>query len=52
MLRRLLRKTWVKITLASLITLSVLLLAAYLVFKWLFIPSVPQPEFAKPTSQL
>jgi hypothetical protein len=52
MLRRFFRNTWVKVALLSLIALSVLLVAGYLVFKWRFIPSVPQPEFPEPASQL
>jgi hypothetical protein len=52
MLRRFFRKTWVKVALLSLLALSVLLVAGYLVFKWRFIPSVPRPEFSEPASQL
>ena len=52
MLRQLLRKTWLKVTLLSLGTLGVLFLAGYMVFKWRFIPSVPEPEYSEPANQL
>ena len=51
MLRRLFRKTWVKVSSLSLGTLGLLSLAGYLLFEWLFIPSVPAPEFAEPSNQ-
>jgi hypothetical protein len=52
MLRRLFRKTWVRVSLLSLGTLGVLFLAGYLTFQWRFIPSVPEAEFAEPASQI
>lgn len=33
-------------------TLSVLSFSGYLIFKWRFIPTVPEPEFAEPANQL
>lgn len=52
MLRRLLRKKWVKVALLSLGALGALSFSGYLLFKWRFIPTVPEPEFAKPANQL
>lgn len=46
------RKTWVKVTLATLGSVGVLLFTAYGAFNWLYIPSVPDPDFAEPASQL
>jgi hypothetical protein len=50
--RRFFRKTWVKATLGILGCLAVLFLAAYGTFKWLYIPSVPEPAFAEPADQI
>jgi len=49
--KRILRKTWVKVTLASVGGIALLLLSAYGVFKWRFIPSIPEPDYPAPTSQ-
>ena len=51
-MRRFFRKTWVKVTLGILGCLAVLFLAAYGTFRWLYIPSVPEPEFAEPADQI
>ena len=51
-MRRFFRKTWVKATLGILGCLAVLFLAAYGTFKWLYIPSVPEPAFAEPADQI
>ena len=50
-IRRILRKTWVKVTLISVGSVVALLLCAYGIFKWRFIPSIPEPDFPEPTSQ-
>jgi len=50
--RQFFRKTWVRITLASLGSMAILFLAAYATFKWLFIPTVPEPDSGEPASQL
>jgi hypothetical protein len=50
-IRRILRKTWVKVTLISVGAVVALLLGAFGIFKWRFIPSVPEPNFPEPTSQ-
>lgn len=52
MLRQLLGKTWVKVVLLSIGALSALSLSGYLLFKWRFIPAVPEPAFAEPANQL
>ena len=52
MLRRLFSKTWVRVSLLSLGALGLLFLAGYLTFQWRFIPSVPEPDFAEPASQV
>ena len=52
MLRRFLRKSWVKVALLWLVALSVLFFSGYLIFKWRFIPTVPEPQFAEPANQL
>jgi len=46
------RKTWVKATLISVASLAALTLSAYGVFKWRFIPSVPDPDYPEPVSQV
>jgi hypothetical protein len=51
-IRQLLRKTWVKVTLVSVGGIVALLLGAFGIFKWYFIPSVPEPDFPEPSSQL
>lgn len=48
---RFFRKTWVKVTLVTLGSLAGLLVAAYITFKWLYIPSVPEPDFPAPANQ-
>lgn len=50
-MRQFFRKKWVKVTSAILGSLAVLVLAAYGTFKWLYIPSVPEPDFAEPANQ-
>jgi hypothetical protein len=49
--RRFFRKTWVKIGSAILGLVVVLLLSAYGTFKWLYIPSIPAPDFPAPADQ-
>jgi hypothetical protein len=51
-IRNILRKTWVKVALISVGSIAVLLLSAYGIFKWRFIPSVPEPDFPEPASQV
>jgi hypothetical protein len=51
-IRRFLRKTWVKVTLILVGSIVALLLGAFGIFKWRFIPSVPEPDFPQPTSQI
>ena len=51
-MRKFFSKTWVKVTAAALASIAVLILAAYGAFRWLYIPSVPEPDFAKPASAL
>lgn len=50
--RRFFRKTWVKVSLASLGGILALLLSAYWIFKSRFIPSIPEAEFAEPASEI
>ncbi len=47
-MRKFFRKTWVKVTSAILVLVVALLLSAYGTFKWLYIPSIPAPEFPAP----
>lgn len=51
-IKRILQKTWVKVTLISVGGVVALLLGAYWIFKSTFIPSVPEPDFPEPTSEL
>jgi len=51
-LRSLLRKTWVKVSLATVGGIAVLLLSTFGIFRWLFIPSIPEPAFPEPASQI
>ena len=51
-MRRFFGKTWVKVTLATLGSLAALMVAAYATFNWLYIPSVPEPDFPEPANQL
>jgi hypothetical protein len=50
--RRFFAKTWVRVTLATVGSVAGLLAAAYFTFKWLYIPSVPEPDFPRPSGQL
>jgi hypothetical protein len=50
--RQFFRKRWVKVSLATVGSLAVLFLAAYGTFKWRYIPSVPEPDFAAPAGHL
>ena len=51
-MHRIFRKKWVKVTIITLGSLVALAGAAYGTFKWLYIPSVPEPDFAEPADQL
>ena len=51
-LRRILRKTWVKVTLIAVGSVLALLLSAFGIFQWRFIPTVPEPDFPEPASQV
>ena len=51
-MRQFLRKKWVRVTLISVGCLALLFGAAYGAFKWRYIPSVPEPDFPEPASQL
>ena len=50
-MRRFFSRTWVKVTLAILGLVVLLLLSAYGTFKWLYIPSIPEPDFPAPADQ-
>ena len=50
-MRKFFSKTWVKVTLAILVLVVALLLSAYGTFKWLYIPSVPEPDFPEPANE-